>query len=102
MYKKITFRLSFVVLFSSSLALAEYVDIQKSTIKSCWAYNRIKHRVSETKHTTNSNRMRLRRGHKYRIIETRDDIGELRIEVDYIAQGSVRHRWVDRSCFYKK
>ncbi len=101
MDKKTTSRILLLVLLLPSVGLTKNMDIEKDALKSCWAYNRIKHMISETRDTKNSGKIRLRKGYSYRIIESRDDINELRIEIDYIPQGSVRHRWVDRDCFYK-
>ncbi len=57
----------------------------------CRAFNNIKH-------TENKDNISLIKDYEYRVIENQD--GQVWILIDYIAQGDVRHRWVDRDCFY--
>jgi len=89
------------ILALPSLSLSEYMDIKKDALKSCQAYNRLHQRISKTQHVRNSNNIRLKKGYFYRVIEYRRDADELRIEIDYISQGNIRHRWVKRDCLFK-
>ena len=68
-----------------------YVDIDKEAIKECEAFN-------DLKHTTNQDDIKLIIGYEYNIIEGRDN--QFRILIDYISQGDIRHRWVNKDCFY--
>jgi len=86
-----------ILLILPSLSVAEYLK----AIKSCEAFNRLHQRISKTRRVKNSGNIRLKEGYKYRIIEYRRDANEVRILIDYISQGNVRHRWVNRDCFAK-
>jgi len=86
-----------LLLVLPSFSIAEYLK----AIKSCEAFNRLHQRMSKTRHVRNSGNIRLKKGYKYRIIEYRGDANEVRILIDYISQGNVRHRWVNRDCFEK-
>jgi len=89
------------ILAIPSMSLAQYMDKKKKAIKSCEAFNRIRHNVSKTRGVSNSGNVRLKVGYLYRVIEYRSDYQQFRIEIDYIPQGSVRHRWADINCFEK-
>lgn len=69
-----------------------YVNIQKNAIKECEAFN-------DLKHTSNLDNISLIHNYEYTIIEDRGE--DLRIFIDYINQGDIRHRWVNRDCFYQ-
>ena len=69
-----------------------YVDIQKNAIKECEAFD-------DLKHTSNLDNISLIHNYEYTIIEDRGE--DLRIFIDYINQGDIRHRWVNRDCFYQ-
>lgn len=93
--------LAFILLLPS-VSFAEYMNIKKEALKSCKAFNRLRHDISITKHVIDSNNIKLKVGYLYKIIEYRRDYNQLRIIIDYISPKDVNHRWVNIDCFYKK
>jgi len=94
--------LVFIFILLPSVSFSEYIDIKKMALKSCKVFNRLRHNISETRYVVDSDNIKLKVGYLYRIIEYRKDYNQLRIEIDYISQGDVKHRWVNRDCFYKR
>lgn len=81
------------IILPISVMAGKQLEIEREAIKECEAFNDIKH-------TKNRNNISLKKGYPYRIIEHRE--AQIRVLIDYISQGSVRQRWVDSDCFYKK
>ena len=55
------------ILSLPSVSFAKYMDIKKEALKSCKAFNRLRHNISETRHVVNSCNVKLKVGYLYRI-----------------------------------
>ncbi|MCK4442724.1 MAG: hypothetical protein KAU90_12020, partial [Sulfurovaceae bacterium] len=82
--------ISSIILALPLVAISKKVEVYEKAIKSCPAYNNMKH-------TTNTNSIKLKVGEKYRILDQKKGQILTLIKGERIAQ-----RWVDENCFYNQ
>jgi ribonuclease T2 len=79
--------ISSIIVALPLIAMSKKVEVYQNAIKSCPAYNNMKH-------TTNTNGIKLKIGNKYKILDHKKGQILTLIKGERIAQ-----RWVDEACF---